>query len=155
MLRRFREAAEESREAVESAPREPKYLLLEARLAQRAGHHAEALAFLKRAIAESPQWSELFYSRGVSYYLLRRYEDARQSLDQALQLEPNSSRALFVYAATLVNQGKYPAAEQYLHRALAVEPSNARFQYHLGALLPDDARRNDSAFRPGHLRPGI
>jgi tetratricopeptide (TPR) repeat protein len=138
--RRFHEADQESRLALKAEPQEPKYLLLEARIAQRAGEHQDALNLLTQAVAAAPEWSEPYYSQGVSYYLQRRYEDARRSLARAIELNPRSSRALFVYAATLVNQGKNREGEEYLHRALALEPSNARFHYHLGALLLRDNR---------------
>ena len=138
--RRYGEADQECRQALQAEPDEPKYLLLEARIAQHAGEHQEALNLLSQALAAAPEWSELYYSQGVSYYLLRRYEDARRSLARAIELDPRASRALFVYAATLVNQGKNREGEEYLHRALALEPSNARFYYHLGALLLRDNR---------------
>ena len=94
--RRFREADQESRLALKAVPHEPKYLLLEARIAQRAGEHQDALNLLAQAVAAAPEWSEPYYSKGVSYYLQRRYEDARQSLARAIELNPRSSRALFV-----------------------------------------------------------
>lgn len=143
-LRRYREAHEEASAALAAAPREPKYLMLAARVAQRAGDHTAALELLERAATEAPQWAEPYYSQGVSYYLQRRYEDARRVLGRALELDPKSSRALFLSAAALVNQGKNREAEEYFHRALAIDPANARFHYQYGALLLRDNRPQEA-----------
>ncbi len=144
LLRRYPEARRESQQALAGESRQPKYLLLAAQLAQRAGQHQQALELLAEAVKAAPDWPEPYYSQGVSYYLERRYEEARRSLARAVELDPNSSRALFVYAATLVNQSKNREAEDYLHRALRLEPANARFYYHLGALLLRDNRGEEA-----------
>jgi tetratricopeptide (TPR) repeat protein len=135
MLRRLPEAEAESRAALTQPSPQPRYLLLAAKVNQRLGKQEPALELLKRAIKLTPEWAELYYSAGVSYYMLRRYADARQSLSHTIQLDSRSARALFLYAATLVNEGKNSEAEEYLRRAIALEPTNARFQYHLGSLL--------------------
>jgi tetratricopeptide (TPR) repeat protein len=140
LLRHLAEADQESRRAVEQEPLEPRYLLLRARIEQRLGEHATALEMLRRVSELAPTWSEPHYSAGVSYYLQRRYAEARSSLEKALELDPRSTRALFLYAATLVNEGKNREGEEYMRRAITLEPSNARFQYHLGALLLRDNR---------------
>ena len=156
-LRRYRESHEECETALAAAPREPKYLLLAARVAQRVGDHDGAIAMLERAEAAAPQWAEPYCSQGVSYYLQRRYEDARRMLARALELDPQSSRALFLSAAVLVNQGKNREAEEYFRRALALEPANARFHYQYGGLLLRDNRAEEAqkAFEEAvRLQPG-
>ena len=140
LLRHLVEAEQESRLALAQEPREPRYLLLRARIGQRLGEHAAALEILRQVSELATKWSEPHYSAGVSYYLQRRYAEARASLGRALELDPRSARALFLYAATLVNEGKNRDGEAYMHRAIALEPSNARFRYHLGALLLRDNR---------------
>jgi Flp pilus assembly protein TadD len=140
LLHRLREAETESRQALSLEPRQPRYLLLAARVAQRQGEQQAALELLQQAIRLEPMWSEPYYSMGVSYFFLRRYADARQSLAQALYRSSHSVQALFLYAATLANEGKNAEAEEYLHRAIALEPTNARFEYHLGGVLLRDNR---------------
>jgi tetratricopeptide (TPR) repeat protein len=141
LLRRLEEAKRESSRALELEPHQPRYLLLGARLRQRAGQHAAALELLREASLLAPRWAEPHYSAGVSYYFERRYAEARRSLDRALELDPRSARSLFLYAATLVNEGQNRQGEGYLRRAIALEPSSARFEYHLGALLVRDLNR--------------
>jgi tetratricopeptide (TPR) repeat protein len=138
------EADEACRLALEKAPREARYTLLRAQIRQLVGAHDAALNLLRQAAQFAPEWAEPYYSEGVSYYLMRRYAEARQSLQRALECDPHSARSFFLYAATLVNEGKNREGEKYLHQALALEPRNARFEYHLGVLLLRDNRLGEA-----------
>jgi tetratricopeptide (TPR) repeat protein len=138
------EADDACRQALDMAPREPRYMVLRARVRQLVGQQDAALEILRQAMQWAPEWAEPYYSTGVSYYLERRYADARQSLDQALNQDPHSARSLFLYAATLVNEGKNHEGEKYLRQAIALEPRNPRFEYHLGVLLLRDNRTEEA-----------
>jgi Flp pilus assembly protein TadD len=138
---RFPEADQESELALSLAPDNPQILILRTRLMQRAGQQAGALEMAQKAIALAPKWDEPYYLAGVSYYFLRHYQQADQNLTRALELNPTSSRALFLEAIALASQGKIDDAESCLRRAIALQPKNARFQCHLGILL---ARRNET-----------
>jgi tetratricopeptide (TPR) repeat protein len=143
-LRHLPEADEELGQALPQDPENARAWLLRARIRQRLGDHEAALEFLRRASQLSPQWSEPYYSLGVSYYFERRYADARRALDRALERDPRSARAMFLYAATLVNESKNRAGEEYLRRAITIEPANARFFYLLGALRLRDNRPSEA-----------
>ena len=138
------EADEACRLALEKAPREARYTLLRARIRQLVGAHDAALNLLRQAAQFAPEWAEPYYSEGVSYFLMRRYAEARQSLQRALECDPHSARSFFLYTATLVNEGKNREGEKYLRQALALEPRNARFEYHLGVLLLRDNRPGEA-----------
>lgn len=138
---RFLEADQESELALVLAPDNPHVLVLRTRLMQRAGEQTGALELAQEAIVLAPQWDEPYYLAGVSYYFLRHYQDADQNLARALELNPKSSRALFLEAIALAAQGKIDDAESSLQRAIALQPKNSRFQCHLGILL---ARRNET-----------
>ena len=140
LLHRLPEADRESQLALRMEPRDPRYLLQMARIDQRVGRHQESLELLRQASQIAPDWAEPYYSTGVTLYLLHRYDDARQSLGRALQLDPRSVRALFLYSATLANQGQNREGEDVLLRAIALEPANARLYYHLGAIRLRDNR---------------
>jgi superkiller protein 3 len=155
-LHRLAEADRESARALEKEPGDPRYLLQRARIDQRMGRHLESLDLLQHASRAEPQWPEPYYSSGVAYYLLRRYRDARQSLDRALSLEPDSVRALFLYSACLANEGRNREGEDFLLQAIRNEPENARFYYHLGAIRLRDNRSAEAqqAFEKAiRLRP--
>ena len=143
-LRRVLEADEACRMALEKAPGDPRYVVLRARIRQLVGEHDAALDLLRQAEQGAPEWAEPYYSAAVSYYLERRYAEARQSLDQALKRDPHSARSLFLYSASLVNEGNNREGEKYLRQAMALEPRNARFQYHLGVLLLRDNRAEEA-----------
>jgi len=146
---RLVEADDACRLALEKEPQDPRCTILRARVRQFVGQHDAALDLLRQAEHWAPDWSEPFYSAGVSYFLERRYAEARQSLDEALKRDPHSARSLFVYAAALVNEGKNREGEKYLRQAITLEPRNARFEYHLGVLLVRDNRPDEAqeAFR--------
>lgn len=138
--RELTEAAEESARAVELEPGNPSYLLTAARIQQSGGHYESALEILRRALERAPRHAEVHYNMAVSYYFLRRYEDARRSLGEALKSDPQSPRSLFLYGITLINQGESRPAEKCLRQAIALEPDNARYRFHLGTALLRDNR---------------
>jgi len=143
-MHRIVDADRESQLALKLDPKDPRYLLQRARTDQHLGKHLESRALLEQASQQNPKWAEPYYSAGVSYYLLHRYADARQSLDRGLELDPSSVRALFLYSASLANEGRNREAEDVLSRAIAREPGNPRFQYHLGAIRLRDNRETEA-----------
>jgi Flp pilus assembly protein TadD len=135
LLHRFQAADRESEQALTLAPENPQILVLRTRLLQRAGQQNAALELANKATTLSPNWGEPHYLAGVSYYFIRHYEEAAQSLARARELNPNSARAFFLEAIALANRGRTAEAEQCLRRAIALQPGNARFHCHLGILL--------------------
>jgi tetratricopeptide (TPR) repeat protein len=132
---RFEEADVESDAALTMAPENPRILTLRVRLLQRAGQQQAALQMAQKASSLAPQWDEPFYLAGISFYFLRHYGEARQSLARAAALNPRSATAVFMEALASANEGKATEAEQSLRRAIALQPDNARFHCHLGILL--------------------
>jgi len=149
---RFPEADEESDAALTLAPENPKVLVLRVRLLQRAGQQEAALDMARKAAALAPRWDEPFYLAGISSYLLRHYADARDKLTHAFELNPQSSKAVFMAALASAGEGKTQQAEGYLRRAIALQPDNARFHCHLGILL---MRLNDYARAEASLRKAV
>jgi tetratricopeptide (TPR) repeat protein len=143
LLGRYAEADEDSIRSLQNGQADPRYLLLRARIDQHSSRQKAALQTLQRAATLAPHWSEVFYSQAVSHYFLGEYEDVRRSLDQALELSPNSARYLFLYAISYGNEGRSDEVE-YLRRAVALDPSNARFRCHLGAALLRQNRTNEA-----------
>jgi Flp pilus assembly protein TadD len=149
---RFPEADRESELALGLAPDNPQVLVLRTRLLQRAGEQDEALLMAQKATTLAPNWDEPYYLAGVSYYFIRRYEQAEESLARAVEFNPNSARALLVESIALANLGKVEEAERCLRRAIALQPRNARLHCHLGILL---ARRNENAKAEDSFRKSI
>ena len=132
---RFENADAESDAAVTLAPNNPKIIVLRVRLLQRAGEQNAALEMAQKAISLAPRWDEPLYLAGISYYFLRHYTQARQSLAHALELNPTSAPATFVESLAWAGEGNYQESERSLWRAIKLEPNNARFRCHMGILL--------------------
>ncbi|HTT21350.1 MAG TPA: tetratricopeptide repeat protein [Candidatus Sulfotelmatobacter sp.] len=152
----YHEADSESEEALHLAPDSPQILVLRTRLLQRAGDQDEALRMAQKTIALAPTWDQPYYLAGVSSYFIRLYEEAVKNLARALELNPKSSRALFVQYLALANLGKLSDAESSLRRAIALQPTNARLHCHLGILLGREYRteEGEQSFRKAiQLKP--
>jgi len=149
---RFSEADQESALALGLAPDSPQILVLRTRLLQRAGEQDEALLTAEKAIALAPNWDEPYYLAGVSYYFIRRYEQAEQSLARAVEFNPSSARSWFLQSIALANLGKIDDAERCLRRAIALQPKNARLHCHLGILL---MRKNENTKAEDSFRKAI
>ena len=153
---KFPQADSESQKAQDLAPDSPPILVLRSRLLQRAGNQNEALELAKKAIALAPDWDQPYYLAGVSSYLLRLYEESVKNLSRALELNPQSARALFVQYVALANLGKLDDAEASLRRAISLDPTNARLHCHLGILLEREDKKDQAEkfFRKAiQLRP--
>lgn len=149
---RFPEADRESEMALALTPDNPQILALRARILQRAGQQDAALELAQKAIGLAPNWDQPYYLAGVSFYFIRRYTEAGQSLARAVELNPSSARALFMEAIALANQGRQDDATKCLRRAIALQPKNGRLHCHLGILL---ARENEYAKADASLRKAI
>lgn len=152
LAHRFPEADQESEQALTLAPDDPRILVLRTRILQRAGQQNAALEVAQKAIALAPKWDEPYYLAGISYYYIRRYAEAGDSLHQAAELNPNSARTWFLEAIALVSQDKRDEAEKCFRRAIALQPENARFHCHLGIFL---MRQNEYAEAEAAFRKAI
>jgi len=132
---RFPDADAESDAALTMAPENPRILVLRVRLLQRAGQQQAALEMAQKASSLAPKWDEPFYLAGISYYFLRHYTEAHQSLTRAFEINPKSATAIFMAALASANDGQAKEAERLLQRAIALQPDNARFHCHLGIVL--------------------
>ena len=139
---RFPEADEESDTALGLDPENPKIMVLRVRLLQRAGQQNAAVELAQKATKLTPSWDQPFYLAGISYYFLRHYTEAHQSLARAFELNPKAATAVFMAALASANEGKPQVAERYLRRAISLQPDNARFHCHLGILF---MRQNEYA----------
>jgi len=139
---RFSEADQESDGALALAPQDPRALVLRVRVLQRAGQQEAAAAMAEKASALAPDWDEPFYLAGVSYYFLRHYAEARQSLARAFELNPKLATAIFMEALASAKDGNLTDAKRLLRQAITLQPSNARLHCHLGIIL---MRENDYA----------
>jgi len=71
------------------------------------------------------QTTRAWYSKGIFGVRLRRYEEAIQAFDKAIELDPNYARALYSKGSALYDQGKYNEAIEAYDKAIEIEPQYA------------------------------
>jgi tetratricopeptide (TPR) repeat protein len=87
----------------------------------------------------TPAWAQqgeasVFVARGVLAYDEKRYEDALESLREALRLEPDNVDALYYTGLTDIALKRYDQATEALERARKREPRDQSVLFQLGAL---------------------
>lgn len=112
-------------------------------------HNTESCIVLTRAaIGRQPEcWAALHRLAMLSQH---SPEQARQSFDQSLTLNPFNIDALNNFGLLMLAAGKKAEAEQLFVRALQIAPDFARAHYNLGliyAAIPDDKAMLKKAIR--------
>ena len=110
------------------------------------GNHTEAIAKLKLAVAEYPTFTQALNELGVQYLRLNRLEDADDSFQQALKIDPESFPALMNRCIANVLMKRYGEAVPMLRKALSRDDKSAVGHYFLGQALAnlglfDDAEK--------------
>lgn len=93
----------------------------------------------QKAIAINPKVAATYSIQGISLQWRRRYPDAIQSFNQALELDPNSMNAHYNLALAYIETKDYARANEHAQRA-----------YALGAPLPGLKNRLE---RLGYWKP--
>jgi Flp pilus assembly protein TadD len=128
------DALRESQTAVALEPSNAQYLLLAGRLLQ-LNNDAGANHYFERAIATDPKWPEPYYNLAVSSYLQQNYPAAIARLEEAISLNPQCARCLFLRGLSYFNRGESVPAKSDLERAVVLEPKSARFRTHLSVVF--------------------
>jgi tetratricopeptide (TPR) repeat protein len=81
------------------------------------GHWEEALAWLDRSVALDPMSSQNAAALGYHLTLMRRHEEARQSLERALDLSPSNEGAIRSMAVLLAAEGDLRGAREFQREA--------------------------------------
>ncbi|MCF6198107.1 MAG: tetratricopeptide repeat protein [Hyphomicrobiaceae bacterium] len=90
-------------------------------LAQR-GYLKLAARLLDRVVAERPDFVDGWNRRANVFYLMRRYNEALQSIARVLALEPRHFGALTGKAFIKINAGRWQEALECLRRAVEIHP---------------------------------
>ena len=141
MLGRNTEAIASIEQAVKAKPGDYDLLMQQGRIYQRSNSQVQAIQSFLLA-AKSNQSSEVFYSIGLSFFLLHEFERAGKHFTHAVQLDNRNHKAEFMLGVIAVLKHRDSgAAKTHLERALAVEPDNPHYLLHYGVVLAelDDA----------------
>jgi Tfp pilus assembly protein PilF len=140
--------------AIERDPRNEHYRFRYGMLLIETKAPPAAVIRLKEAVQEFPRSARLWLGLGIAQYYDSKLNDAEQSINRALELNPKLVLA-FTYLAFIRNvNGQSEAANSYLKRALALEENNAVIHY----LLADNLQKiatSDVALIEKHLRRAI
>jgi tetratricopeptide (TPR) repeat protein len=99
------------------------------------GDSPAAIDELKLAIAEHPTFLSAFIDLGVLYLRLNRLEDADQSFQSALKIDPESFPALVNRGIANVMLKRYGESVPVLRKALKANDQSAVAHYFLGQAL--------------------
>lgn len=141
----FDQAAEELQSAAALYPNLPRLYFSLGLAHLKLGHHKEAVdAFEKEAQRSQPDFSTLFY---LADALEKdgRLDAARQRLEAALLLDPQSAEAIGLLGKILFKQGKPAEAVRPLETAIARAPNDPESRYLLARIYQQLGRREDAA----------
>lgn len=136
LLGRNAEAAAAITVAVAKKPGDYDLLLQQGRTFQRGGDQVHAIeSFLHAAKARRPS-AEVFYSLGLSFFLLHEYERARKHFQHSVELDPTSDKSEFMLAVIdIMKENNEASAKAHMWRALELQPENPHYLLHYGVLL--------------------
>ena len=115
-------------------PNDPEKLVLLAQLYGDHGYFSEAVEPLRRAVELDPGSFDAWHNLGLSYFRLKRYQDARLPLEKAVALRPDIFDTLNLLGATLYVLGDDRAALPVLDRAHQLRPGDAQLKAALDQL---------------------
>jgi len=85
-----------------------------------------------------------YYNRGVSFSRQKQYQDAIESFDSALEIEPNYPKALFNRAVVLQMTGRVADAIETYRRLTALTPEDSEVWGNLAIALRSLGRTTDA-----------
>jgi tetratricopeptide (TPR) repeat protein len=124
-------------ESVRDDDRESAYELLQrgqALIARR--HYAQAAVVLERAAREEPGKGSILEPLGRAYHHSGQYEQARETFEQLLDVDPSAHWAHFAIATTLRKLGRTDEARTHLRIAVALCPTSDLYRRALARVDP-------------------
>jgi len=136
--------------AVKAYPKEQDLAIMHATLLGERGHVDEAVTQLRAFLTHRPMDRNIYISIAQVYLQAKRFDDAEQAIQKALDLSPNPEDqgvALFVQASIYERQKKYDQAEQTFKKVLTLDPQNASASNYLGYMLADRGIRLEESLK--------
>lgn len=121
----------------ESADRESAYELLQRGEAlSRRRHHAQAAIVLERAARIEPGKGSILEPLGRAYHHSGQFEQARETFEALLQVDPSAHWAHFALAESLRKLGRTREARTHVRLAVALSPESDLYRRALARLDP-------------------
>ena len=129
-------------------------------LAIKADNNADAVEYLRRAIAADGADAALHNHLGVALAGLEQFDQARESLQRAIELDPRQADAYYNLAKVLQSVEQSDEAVTHYRAALEIDPNDPKVHYNLANTLRDLGRRDEAVvsyqqalrLRPGYLK---
>ncbi|HEX8872542.1 MAG TPA: tetratricopeptide repeat protein [Candidatus Acidoferrum sp.] len=109
------------------------------------GFLEEAVAPLRRASEISPRSPQMQYNLAYTYFQLKRFEEARETLAASVAQWPDLFNVNALYGATLWNLGEAKGAYEALHHAHKLNPQDAGTTALLYQCTGELAQRSEKA----------
>lgn len=106
---------------------------------RKVGDLERAIAYCRAHIPQAPNYISGYIVLGQALYDSRRYEEARQTFDAALSLDPENVIALRQLGDIASQSGDPESARHWYQRLLEVDPQNADVLAQVQALRPQAA----------------
>ncbi len=74
----------------------PIHYALEGEVERKLGNYNKSLRYFNMAINKDPQNDMYYISRAISYKELRKYQEALNDVNKALEINPNIEKAIFL-----------------------------------------------------------
>ncbi|NKB59926.1 MAG: tetratricopeptide repeat protein [Alphaproteobacteria bacterium] len=104
-------------------PRNPELLGRLSPIAQSTGRYEDFVSTLSSLCAAMPDYAEAFYLRGLSLNILRRMDEAADSLRKAVTLAPGFTQGYANLASVLMDSGKPAEALAACNDCLLLDPA--------------------------------
>ncbi len=117
-----------------------------------AGRDEEAVRKLKKAIDIYPEYSDARCNLGVQYIHLKRYPEALEQFQKALEIGPPSAMLYANRAYALIAVNRFADAELSARQAVSMNDSYIRGHYILGHILAKSVMPGSLAKAPEAAR---
>jgi tetratricopeptide (TPR) repeat protein len=146
--KQWQQATDTAKEAVQKLPNDRTLKLVYAGQLADSGQADEALAQAKSLLKGTPDDREVYVALGQMYSRLKRWKEAEENLDKALEMstkQDDKDYVKFLLASAYERQKKYEPAEAMFKSLLAEDQNNAMVLNYLGYMLADRGVRLDEA----------
>lgn len=107
--------------------------------------HKQALPWLERLVALTPDDADAHFKLGLTLSALRRFDDAVLSFQTVLKLDPQHAQSYYQVGVCKLEQGRLDRAIRYLVTAIRFKPDFAEAYSSMGAISAVLNRPQDAA----------
>ncbi len=146
--KQWQQATDAAKEATTKLPSDRGLKMVYAGQLADMGQADEGLRQVKSLLKGNPDDREVYITLAQMYSRLKRWPEAEESLDKALQLsvkDEDKEYVEFLRGSTYERQKKYEQAEETFRKVLATDPQNAAVLNYLGYMLADRGQKLDEA----------